>query len=231
MKLWLGVIIVGGVLGARGFAAEQGPEVLNLDEKITIRAEDVTLVHLLELWDRATGMQSTIPQELENRKLTIRFTGLNVNDALRKIFEEQPFGYFLIGGRVVVTAPSESNPAAERAPADEVAQVTEEPALPETARLKPEAPPPLPPLPQQPTVIPTPFGPILSLPGSRQPFTQLPPVYGAPPAPPFFAPSLPTIPPAGAANGPVENRLFGPLPIYQSPNLPPLNPQQGPATP
>src|SRR5262247_1087686 len=52
--------------------------------------------------------------------------------------------------------------------------------------------------------------------GGPQPVVQLPPVFGAPP-PPFFAPTAPTPPPAGAPNGPAQNTLFGPLPIYQNP--------------
>jgi len=224
---WWGVIIMlACILDAEGLLAQEQPEVLIVEQKVSVQAEDVTLVRLLELWDQATGMRSTIPPELANQKISIHFTEVSVNEALRKIFDGQPFGYFFADGRVVVTTPPQGTSAAEPAPVENnIAEIIEQPVLPEIARPQP------PPLPQQAKVIPSPFGPLLSPPASRLPFTQLPPVLGAPPAPPFFAPPLRTIPPAGAANGSLENKLFGPVQIYQSPNLPPLNPQLTPAMP
>ena len=209
-----------GLLGVQAFAAAQEPEVVNVDQKISVRVEDITLVRLLELWDQATGMQSTVPPELADWKLSIRFTGLSVNDALRKIFDGQPFGYFLADGRLIVSAISQSDLLAEPVPVDNgnVMEVVERKALPTPASLQNV------PSRQKPTVMPTPFGPILIPPGSQQPFIQLPPVPGAVPGPSFFAPQLPPIPPAGAANGPVENNLFAPFPVYQDASLPALYP-------
>ena len=225
MHRWLVIVMLAWILEPERLAAQEQPEVLIIDQKVSVRAEDVTLARLLELWDQATGMRSTVPPELANQKISIRFIESNMNEALRKIFDGQPFGYFFVDGQVVVTAPAQSTSVAEPALIDNNITLTvEQPVLAEIAKPQPQ------PLPQQAMVIPTPFGPILSPPASRQqPFTQLPPVLGAPPAPPFFAPPLRTIPPAGAANGPLENQLFGPLPIYQSPNLPPLNPPQNTA--
>jgi len=220
MKPWLGVLIMAGLLGVQGFAAAQETEVVNVDQKISVRADDITLVRLLELWDQATGMQSTVPPELADLKLSIRFTGLSLNDALLKIFDGQPFGYFLADGRLIVSAISQFDSSAEPMPVDNdnVPEVVEQQALPTPASLQAL------PSRQKPGIMPTPFGPLVVPPGTQQPFIQLPPVPGAPSAPAFFAPSLPPTPPAGAPNGPLENNLFGPFPSYQFPNLPAFYP-------
>jgi hypothetical protein len=222
MKLWLGVgsIILIGILSGQGFA-DQGPEVVNVDQKISIRADNVTLWNLLRLWDQATGMHSRVPPELANRTLSVRFTALGVNDALRKIFDGQPFGYMLTENQLLVEARSPSESTAEPEPlpppADNaIAEVNTEPALPEIMRLRPAPPPP--------TYIPTPFGPIVNPTGADRPFIQLPPVPMAP-SPPFFRPEYLTLPPSGAPNGPVQNSLFGPLPLYTDSNWPSFYPR------
>jgi hypothetical protein len=213
MREWLGTIILTGILALDGFAAGQGPEVTNIDQKISISAADITLERLLRLWDQATGMQSVVPLELANRKLSIQFTGLPVSDALRKMFNGQPFDYVLVEGHgILVMERSQSQPVAQsEAVSNAVEQVTEPPVSQEAPSLI--VPPPEP---QQPIVIQTPFGPIVSPYGREQPVVQLPPVYGPPP-PPFFALTVPPVPPAGAPNGPVQNTLFGPLPVYRDP--------------
>jgi hypothetical protein len=222
MKQFAGIMIVAGTLAAAGFAGVQGPEVLNIDQKLSIDADDITLGRLFQLWDQATGMRSTVPSELANRRLSVHFAGLSVNDALQKIFDGQALGYVVVEGRgVVVTAPDQSGSTFEPPPApsdEEIPVFTEQPGPPGTVRMKPEIEPP------PPKLIPTPFGPIVNPNGSlAPPFTQLPPVDAAPP-PPFFRPPAPLIPPAGAPNGPAQNRLFGPLPIYQNPPL--MDPNQ-----
>jgi hypothetical protein len=213
MREWLGTIILTGILALDGFAAGQGPEVTNIDQKISISAADITLERLLRLWDQATGMQSVVPLELANRKLSIQFTGLPVSDALRKMFNGQPFDYVLVEGHgILVMERSQSQPVAQsEAVSNAVEQVTEPPVSQEAPSLI--VPPPEP---QQPIVIQTPFGPIVSPYGREQPVVQLPPVYGPPPTP-FFALTVPPVPPAGAPNGPVQNTLFGPLPVYRDP--------------
>jgi hypothetical protein len=213
----VGIIILAGLLAGQGWADGKGPEVLNIDHKISIHADGITLGRLLRLWDEATGMQSTVPPQLLNLKLSVRFTNLSMNDALRKIFEGQPFDYILLEDQVVIVARAqsesvaESGPEPKREPIDnDVPQAITQPVLPESSRMKP-APPQL-----QPTTIPTPFGPILSPRWNQQPFIQLPPVPGAPPTPPFFVPvpQLPSTSPAGMPNWGVPNGLFGPLPTY-----------------
>jgi hypothetical protein len=211
MKPWLGVsfIILGLVFGGQAFA--DGPEVVNIDQKISIHADNITLGDLFRLWDQATGMHSMVAPELAEQRLSVRFTGLNASDALRRISDGHQFGYILAEDQVVVTprepveeaaAPETQEtlpPDNEVSPDSEVSQ--------DAGRMKPELLPP-----PQPTYIPTPFGPIES-PSWNRPFIQLPPVDVAPP-PPFFMPEYPPTPPAGAPNGPVQNNLFGQFPVY-----------------
>ena len=224
MKPWLGVgsIILGVILGGQGFADGKGPEVINIDQKISIHADDITLRELFRLWDQATGMHSMVPRDLEDQKLSVRFTRLDLNDALRRISDGQPFGYILAEGQVILS-PREPRVSAAAPESDEtllppadsdVSAEADEPRLEDFQRLKPESLPP-----PKPTYIPTPFGPIVS-PSWNRPFVQLPPVDVAPP-PPFFAPEYPPPPPAGTPNGPVQNNLFGPLPMYRDSILPP----------
>lgn len=228
MKSWMGVgcIILGVIFAGPGFADGRGPAVVNIDQKISIHADDITLIELFRLWDQATGMHSTVPLDLEGLKLSVRFTGLEVNDALRRIADGQQFGYILAADQVILTPrePVESATSPESdgtllPPTDnEISGEANESSVAQVQRLKPE---PLPP--PEPTYIPTPFGPIVS-PSWNRPFVQLPPVDVAPP-PPFFAPEYPPPPPAGTPNGPVQNNLFGPLPVYRDSSLPPVNSQ------
>ena len=213
MREWLGTIILAGILALDGFAAGQGPEVTNVDQKISISADDITLERLLRLWDQATGMQSVVPLELAKRKLSIQFTGLPLNDAIRKMFNGQPFDYVLVEGHgILIMERSQSEPVAQSADvSNAVEQVPEPPVSQEAPSLI--VPPPEQ---QQPIIIQTPFGPIVSPYVREQPVVQLPPVYGPPP-PPFFALTVQPVPPAGAPNGPIQNTLFGPLPVYRDP--------------
>jgi hypothetical protein len=210
MREWLGTIILAGILGLDGFAAGQGPEVTNVDQKISISADDITLDRLIRLWDQATAMQSVVPPELANRKLSIHFTGLPISDALRKMFNGQPFDYILVEGHgILIMERSQSEPVAQSADvSNPVEQVIEPPVSQEPPSLI------VPPPEQQPTILQTPFGPTVSPYTNQTPVVQLPPVL---PAPPFFALTVPPLPPAGAPNGPIQNMLFGPLPVYQDP--------------
>lgn len=221
MKPWLAALI-SLILATGGYAARQGPEVLNLDGKISIHAEHIALGHLLRLWDKATGMRSSVPRDLAARTLSVQFTGLSVDDAVQKIFENQPLNYAVVEGQGIIVTGLEGGPPAEPPPIiNNEPQVTGEQGVIEEPVLR-EKPGPLP------LIIPTPFGPMWA-PDENQPMIQLPTVPEAPPQPPFFGIPAPTTPPAGAANGPVQNNLFGPLPIYQSPTFPfPNSPEQSP---
>jgi hypothetical protein len=197
MKPWfsVGVAILAGILAGEAFADRKGPEVLNIDQKISIHADAVPLDRLMQLWDKATGMHSTVPSELAGHQLNVHFSGLSVSDALRKIFDGRPFGYVLIEDGLVITPemPSESELEPEPVPAPldndilrvQVVETLE--SSPEPVRQKPEA-----------------------LQEERTFYIPLS----------FLEPLPPPIPPAGAPNGPAQNTLFGPLPM-----LFPLNPQ------
>ena len=148
---------MGGVLTLQAFAV--GPQIINKDGKISISADNITLGHLLQLWDQATGMKSTAPAELSSLRLTVHFAGLNMNDAVRSMFQGQTFGYALMQGRgIIVTAPASAstvNQAESVPPEDSTPAEAAQPLpAPQVQRMKPQMAPP------QPTVIPTPFGPM-----------------------------------------------------------------------
>jgi hypothetical protein len=221
MKWWIILLIIlttlllpGTVFGAGGY------QVVNVDGKISISADNITLGHLLDLWDKATGMHSTAAPELAGRTLNVHFTGLSEDDAVRAIFLGQPFGYgFVHGEGIVVTAhpvvsrvaDAQPGPPPVAAPPD-VGAIRAVPELqnPAVQRMKPE-----PAAPEQPvTITPSPFGPIVSPAGSEPPVFQLPPVPGAPPPPPFFRPDVPAYTPSGSPNGTVHDMLFDPLSVH-----------------
>src|SRR5262249_51065729 len=95
MKRWIPILIVVGILLLASTAVAAGPEIIYRDGKISVNADDVPLGDLLRLWDKATGMQSSVPPELSDYKLTAHFTNLNINDAARTMLGGQPFGYAL----------------------------------------------------------------------------------------------------------------------------------------
>jgi len=199
-------LIVTIVSAWNGFAAE--PQAVNPDRRISIDAEASTLARVLQLWDQATGMRSSVPPDLASQPISVRFSELSVNDAVRRIFEKQPFDYVFVRGQGIIVT-SASNPAAAGAPApvrEDVKEVTEEPPVQEVRRPSPVVEP------EKPRMMPSPFGSIVD---SGNSLVHRPPVPGERTAIPFFAPrtTLPT-PPAGAPNGPIENDLFAPISIY-----------------
>jgi hypothetical protein len=100
-----------------GFAAGKGPEVDLVDNKLSINADTIALGRLMRLVDLATGMKSKVPPELANRNVSVRFSGLNISDGVRKIFEGQPIDYFVVPGQgVIVTASSQSLNGTESVP-------------------------------------------------------------------------------------------------------------------
>jgi hypothetical protein len=87
------------------FAAGKGPEIQIIDGKVSMEAESVPLGRLLKLLDAATGMTSKVPPELANRNISVRFSGLPFNVAIKKMFEGQALDYVLIGGKgITVTS-------------------------------------------------------------------------------------------------------------------------------
>jgi hypothetical protein len=208
MRPWFSILII--ILAAllllgQSFAAG-GPQVVNRDGRISISADHITLGFLLDLWDKATGMKSTVSPELAGSKLSVHFTGLSEDDAVRAIFLGQPFGYAFVQGQgITVTSPA---PQAQTQPpppvaAPPVGTVQPVPGM-QNADIQRMKPQPVPELPV--TITPSPFGAIVAPAGSEPPMVQLPPVPTAPLPPPFFSPNGPT-------NGPAHNMLYDPLGI------------------
>src|SRR5262249_25945710 len=117
MKHWLAPIILTGLLATEAFAGK-GPEIRVIDNKVSMDVDSIPLCRLLNLFDRATGLQSTVPAALANRNLSVKFTDLGFEDAVRKIFEGQPIDYVVVERQgIIVTALSQvggpdSSPAA-----------------------------------------------------------------------------------------------------------------------
>jgi hypothetical protein len=86
----------------QGIAYAQVPEIQVVDGKVTMTAQSVPLGRVLSMLDRAMGLTSEIVKpELANRNISVRFTDLELKDAVRKIFEGQPLNYILIQGKGV----------------------------------------------------------------------------------------------------------------------------------
>ena len=188
MKYWIGVIILVGTLAEGGYAAGKGPEITLLDNKLSISADAISLGRLLRLLDQATGMQSKVPREFADRNISVRFSELSFDQAVRKIFQGQPFDYVVIGGQgIIITGSSQTlsatdsaaPPNAPQAPPVEQTFVQDDPPfIPQPVQMPPQiGVQPVPgfaPIPgaannpfnqqqqqqQQPQVIQTPFGPI-----------------------------------------------------------------------
>src|SRR5437773_11056539 len=100
------------LLASLSLAAAKGPEVDLVDNKLSINAEAVPLGRLLRLLDSATGMTSKVPPELSNRNISVRFSGLTFDAAIRKLFEGQPLDYVVIKGKgIVVTSVAQTVPS------------------------------------------------------------------------------------------------------------------------
>jgi hypothetical protein len=236
MRQWTLAVILTGALATVASAAGKGPEIQIVDNKLSINAEAVSLGRLLRLLDLATGMQSKVPPELANRNISVRFSGLSVDEGVRKIFQGQPLDYILIQGQgVVVTAVSQTLTASENVPVYSPSPQVEQPFFPENPVFSAPQPPQPIPQPQGP-VVQTPFGPMptarvpqpaqpnapLSAPGQQNSlFPQVGP-QSQPAAPPNLTPGIPGSPipvfsptpfgvPStfGTAPVPVQNDLFG----------------------
>lgn len=218
MKGWFLVLIILAAIVVPGpVFAIAGPQVVNRDGQISVSANHITLGQLLSLWDKATGTKSTVPPELAGTTLSVQFTGLSENDAVRAMFEGRPFGYAFVQGQgIVVTPPAPVSTVAEGPLQPQPPPVATSPSVgpiqagpemqnPDIQRMKPQ------PVPEQPlTITPSPFGAIVSPAGSEPPLVQLPPIPGAPAPPPFFGPDLPSYAPNGTPYGPGHNMLYAP---------------------
>src|SRR4051794_10023393 len=107
MRHWTILAVFCAIFAIPSLAAAKGPEVDLVDNKLSINADTISLSRLLRLVDLATGMKSKVPPELANRNISVRFSGLNMADGVRKIFQGQPIDYVLVEGQgVIVTASS-----------------------------------------------------------------------------------------------------------------------------
>jgi len=107
-KLLLGLTLLQGV----AYAADE-PKIDVVDGKISISAQAVPLGRFLKLFDRAMGLNSEVKAGLENQNISVQFTDLTFNDAIRKIFQGQPLNYVVIDGKgIKVTDRAQSGASA-----------------------------------------------------------------------------------------------------------------------
>ena len=244
MKYWVSPAILSVCLCTSAFAAAKGPEVGLVDNKLSINVEAVPLSRLLRLFDMATGMKSRVPAELANRNVSVKFSGLDLSDGVKKMFQGQPLDYVMIQGQgIVITAASQSG-GSDLLPAYNPPPPSEQPQ----PFFNQDFQPPIgQPGQQQPAMIQSPFGPIpnpragqpvqpnapLSAPGQQnslypstsqpagQPQQVSPPFPGSQPnTSPFGTPS-----PYGTQSVPTTN----PTSLFGSPlSNPPGTPQRTP---
>ena len=212
MKHWLAAGCLSLCLATGLSAATKGPEVDLVDNRLSISADNISLGRLLRLLDLATGMQSKVPADLANRNVSVKFSGLPVEDGVRKIFQGQPFDYVVVEGQgVIVTAPSQTLGAPEPVTASNAPPPPGQPFQPQPIEqpfpqepvagggipqqgVQPGMPvpgqPPIPgqPQQQQPAMIQTPFGPIAN-PRAGQPVPPMTPTP-APQQNPLFPGSV-----------------------------------------
>jgi len=87
------------LLGTNAFGAAKDPEFKMIDGKVSIQAEAVTLKQFLQLLDAATGMTSKVSPALQNEKISVRLEGLDLDAAIRKSFQGQPWNYYVTLGK------------------------------------------------------------------------------------------------------------------------------------
>jgi hypothetical protein len=228
MKRWLESFILATLLAAHASAAGSEPRVVYFQQKVSVDAKSTPLSRLLRLWDEATGMRSSVPSELASQTVTVKFSELPLDEAARRIFEKLPLDYVFIEARGIIVTGRSQVPAGRAAagarPPNEGAPDTANPSpqkKPNAPALKPSPPPP----------TPTPFGPIPNT--GENPVLELPPVYGAPATPRFFAPTAPFAPSPDNGENPVLElppvygtpppKFFAPAP--PPPPVPPVNTQ------
>jgi hypothetical protein len=124
-------------------------------------------------------MRSKVPPELANRNISVKFSGLNLNDGIRKIFQGQPFDYVVFEGQgVIVTAPSQNITGSETVPAYNAGPAQPEPApfvqeFQQQQQLPPTVGQPGAVGQPQPAMIQTPFGNLPNPRAQQQPNTPL----------------------------------------------------------
>jgi hypothetical protein len=166
MKYWIASIGLTALLVTSSIAAK-GPEVRVIDNRVSMDVESISLSQLLQLFDRATGLQSTVPAALSNRSVSVKFADLSFDDAVRKIFEGQPLDYVVIDRQgIVVTALSQTGgPEPSSAPAYNAAP----PQIEQPSFVEDNQPPPFVPAQPPPAPVASPFP---GAQGGQTPFNQ-----------------------------------------------------------
>ena len=218
------VSCVVALLAAAAFAAGKGPEIQIVDGKVSMQAELVPLGRLLRLLDSATGMTSRVPAELVNRTVSVSFSGLPFDAAVRKIFEGQPLDYIVISGKgIMVTAVAQTAASTASAPSAFGGQ----PGFPGQPAFvqEQETPPVFSPQPAQPAqgVVQSPFGPIPAQP--PQPVPGIVPTVVTPQQPGAVISPFGTVNPFGS------NPFGGPAPNNTAPAANPATPLFGNTAP
>jgi hypothetical protein len=216
-KLLLGLALLQGV------AYAQAPQIDVVDGKISMSAQAVPLGRLLTLFGRAVGMEAKVKPGLENRNVSVMFTDLKFNDAIRKIFEGQNLNYVVVQGKAITVteladtsgtaSTATSSPSFSSAPAFTPA-VTNQP------------------IPVQPLPVTSPFG--GPAPAATNTNTSPAPVSGPGMAPPPIGASNPLINPVGGgAPNPAGGGAANPFGGGNTPPSPsqPSGPGAVPGTP
>jgi hypothetical protein len=187
-KLLLGLALLQGV----AHAADE-PSIEVIDGRISITAHAVPLGRFLALFDKAMGMKSEIKPGLESRNVSVQFTDLDFNAAIRKIFQGQPYNYIVTAGKGIKITDLAQAGGADSAPAFTASQPLSSP-------------------------INTPIQPLQPNPANNiQPATTN--IFGSPTPPPPNAnapnPSAPltgpgVMPPPIGLNNPLNNPVGGP---------------------
>jgi len=86
-------------LAIPSIAAAKDPVIQMVDGKLNIQAESVTLKQFLQALDAATGMNSKVSAHLANEKISVRLSGVDLNTAIRKSFQGQPWNYVVAVGK------------------------------------------------------------------------------------------------------------------------------------
>jgi len=169
MKRWIAAFSLIAIFGVASFAAAKGPEVDLVDNRLSINADGVSIGRLLQLVDMATGMKSKVPPELANRNISVKFSGLTLNEGFRKMFQGQPLDYVVVEGKsIIVTASSQNTPGTESTP------YTPQPSIQPTEQPFVQDFPPAAQQQQQPPTVQTPFGPIANPRAAQQPQPNTP---------------------------------------------------------
>ena len=104
------------LIAVYGSVTSLGAQSLSIEvvgEAVSIEADQVGLGDLLGELDAAAGTRSTVPPELAARTVSVWFSGLPLDQAVRKVFEGLAIDYAVIGGeQIVVIAESQRASAA-----------------------------------------------------------------------------------------------------------------------